>query len=71
MKKQVEDKVVSFIDKKNDEVNEWVEKEQLLWQQTLYTQESNLNEFIENNNNRTTKRSMKEHKQRTSRILIA
>lgn len=46
MRKQLEDKALLFIKKKEEEVDDWMEKEMIAWQQAMNLEETSQAEFI-------------------------
>ena len=46
MKKQLEDKALLFIKKKEEEVDDWMDKEMIAWQQAMNLEETSQAEFI-------------------------
>jgi len=52
MKKQLEDKALLFIKKKEEEVDDWMDKEMIAWQQAMNLEETSQAEFIRKESDR-------------------
>jgi hypothetical protein len=60
MKAKLEEKVVSFMQKKETEVDVWIEKEVLSWQKLLADDEIDLGDFVHRDMHRITARAMQQ-----------
>lgn len=60
MKQKLEEKVVNFLKKKEEEVDAWLDNEIRKWQDFLSQDETDLSEFLKNDLNRLTNRAIQQ-----------
>lgn len=70
MTRQLEDKVFGFLNKKEEEVVNWMEREVALWQQTLRDEENLQSDFILKDQQRLSARSNKQQTASLNRGMV-
>eukprot|EP01038_Epipyxis_sp_PR26KG_P008891 gene8891-11991_t len=70
MKQKLEDKVMSFIQKKEQEIDFWIEKELTNWQAAMAADESGLLEFLQNDQDRMQRRATYQEQAYRQRELV-